>query len=175
VSLESPRAPFVDDDADGLASLASALHRQRFRVITALAPFAPDIVLEITERSSLAEVADLGARLHALREMGYRIAVDDMRSGYSGFSAFAITPDFVKFDRALIQSARGAQAEYKLVSSITAVCRELGIATIAEGIEDTKDVEVARAIGCSHVRGFLLARPEEQFHAGPCHLLQHPA
>jgi EAL domain-containing protein (putative c-di-GMP-specific phosphodiesterase class I) len=50
----------------------------------------------------------------------------------------------VKFDRALIQSARAAQAEHKLVRAITAVCRDLGVATIAEGTENAKDVEVAR-------------------------------
>ena len=121
----------------------SLLDPQLYTPADPLAPFAADVIIEITERSSLAEVSDLAARLAALRDMGYRIAVDDMGSGYSGFNALAIAPDFVKFDRALIQSAREAQAEHKLVSSITAVCRDLGIATIAEGIEDAPNVTSA--------------------------------
>jgi EAL domain-containing protein (putative c-di-GMP-specific phosphodiesterase class I) len=145
----------------------SLLDPQLYNSADPLVRYAPSVVLEITERSSLGEVADLPVRLKALRSLGYRIAVDDMGSGYSGFNAFAIQPDFVKFDRALIQSARSAQAEYKLVSSIATICRDLGIATIAEGIEDEADLDAARSMGCSHVQGYLLARPAEAFRTGP--------
>jgi EAL domain-containing protein (putative c-di-GMP-specific phosphodiesterase class I) len=136
-----------------------------------LAAHAEAVVIEITERSSLASVKDLAARLDALRRRGYRIAVDDMGSGYAGFTAFAIRPDFVKFDRTLIQGARTAQAERRLVTSIASVCADLGIATIAEGIEGLTDYQAAAAMGCTHVQGFFLARPEMDFRRGPFQLI----
>jgi EAL domain-containing protein (putative c-di-GMP-specific phosphodiesterase class I) len=136
-----------------------------------LASHAEAVVIEITERSSLATVKDLSMRLQTLRSLGYRIAVDDMGSGYAGFNAFAIRPDFVKFDRTLIHAARGAQAERRLVTSISSVCADLGIETIAEGIEDLSDHHAASAMGCTHVQGFFLARPEAGFRRGPFQLV----
>lgn len=145
----------------------SLLDPELFNAADPLARYAPSVVLEITERGSLGEIRDLPARLEKLRALGYRLAVDDMGSGYSGFNAFAIQPDFVKFDRALIQSAKSAQAEYKLVSSIAAICRELGIKTVAEGVEDQADLDAVRSMSCTHVQGYLLARPSDDFRPGP--------
>src|SRR5262249_28421257 len=59
-----------------------------------LAAVASQIVLEITERSSLEGVGDLHRRLDRLRRMGFRVAVDDMGAGYAGLTSFArLRPD----------------------------------------------------------------------------------
>jgi EAL domain-containing protein (putative c-di-GMP-specific phosphodiesterase class I) len=133
-----------------------------------LAGLAHTIVLEITERGPLAAVTDLPRRMEALRALGYRIAIDDMGSGYSGLTAFAaILPDFVKLDRGLIRAIHDAPPKRKLVRSIVAVCHELAIGTVAEGIEDAGEMRVAREIGCDYLQGYLLARPEPSFRDGP--------
>lgn len=142
----------------------SLLDPQLYASTNPLAPYASAIVFEITERGSLEEVKDLPERVEALRQLGYRVAIDDMGSGYSGLTAFTtILPDFVKFDRELIRAMHSTPAKEKLVSSITRVCRELGIATIAEGVEDERDLAAARAIGCTLLQGYLLGRPAVGF------------
>jgi EAL domain-containing protein (putative c-di-GMP-specific phosphodiesterase class I) len=137
-----------------------------------LAPHASAVVLEVTERGSLSTISDMPDRVAALRTLGYRLAIDDMGSGYSGLTAFtSILPDFVKFDRELTQGAHGTPAKHKLVSSIAAVCAGLGIATVAEGVETERDLVAARAMGCQFLQGFLLGRPAAAFGHGPFHLL----
>lgn len=129
-----------------------------------LAPHANAIVLEITERGSLEEVDDLRQRVTSLRALGYRVAIDDMGSGYSGLTAFTmILPDFVKFDRELIRAMHSTPSKHKLVRSIAAVCRELSITTVAEGVEDQNDLRAAREMGCNLLQGYLLGHPEPAF------------
>jgi EAL domain-containing protein (putative c-di-GMP-specific phosphodiesterase class I) len=145
----------------------SLMDPQIYTTADPLAPYAPSVVLEITERGSLEDVSDLRERVAALRGLGYRIAIDDMGSGYSGLTTFtAVLPDFVKFDRELIRAMHATPAKRKLVSSIARVCRELHIATIAEGIEGQPDLAAARAIGCTMVQGYLLGTPEPEFRQG---------
>jgi EAL domain-containing protein (putative c-di-GMP-specific phosphodiesterase class I) len=131
-----------------------------------LASYAAAVVLEITERSALTDVPDLPDRVAALRRLGYRVAIDDLGSGYSGLTSFAsLMPDFVKFDRELIQGIHEASAKRKLVQSFVTVCAGLGVQTIAEGVEDERDLAAIRLMGCGYVQGFLLARPAPAFFA----------
>jgi len=149
----------------------SLLDPQLYTQEDPLAPYADAIVLEITERGSLEEVKDLRMRVDALRAIGYRVAIDDMGSGYSGLTAFTtILPDFVKFDRELIRAMHSTPSKRKLVSSIAAVCHELRIKTVAEGVEDQADLLAARTMGCTHLQGYLLARPAANFLQGSCNL-----
>lgn len=149
----------------------SLLDPQLYTAQDPLAPHSEGVVLEITERGSLEEVSDLRERVDTLRGLGYRIAIDDMGSGYSGLTAFTtILPDFVKFDRELIRAMHSTPSKRKLVSSIAAVCHELRIKTVAEGVEDHKDLVAARTMGCTLLQGYLLARPAPGFIEGPCDL-----
>ena len=138
----------------------SLLDPQLYSPEDPLAPYADTIVLEITERGSLEEVDDLRHRIESLRACGYRVAIDDMGSGYSGLTAFTtILPDFVKFDRELIRAMHSTPSKHKLVRSIAAVCRELSITTVAEGVEEQNDLMAARQMGCNLLQGYLLGRP----------------
>lgn len=129
-----------------------------------LALHARAIVLEITERSSLAGIDDLSDRVTALRDLGYRIAIDDMGAGYSSLTTFVtLMPDFVKLDRDLINRLHEVPAKRKLVASLASVCAGLGISTVAEGIECQEELMAARQAGCTHAQGFLLGRPGPNF------------
>ena len=67
------------------------------------APEDDDIVLEVTERSPIESVPDVRERVRRLRELGFRLAIDDLGSGYAGLTSFAsLQPDFVKLDRGLV-------------------------------------------------------------------------
>ncbi len=164
------RMPFRPAGSDVFINVHphSLLDPQLYSRRAPLGPHARAIVLEITERGSLTDIEDVRQRIMRLRELGYRVAIDDMGSGHSGLNAFTtILPDFVKFDRELISSMHRIPAKLKLVSSIVTVCRELGIETIAEGIEHQQDLVAARDMGCNGLQGYLLGRPADAFHLQP--------
>jgi EAL domain-containing protein (putative c-di-GMP-specific phosphodiesterase class I) len=129
---------------------------------SALGPLAPEIVLEITERSPLEGIPDVRERVRRLRALGFRLAVDDLGSGYSGLSSFAsLEPDFVKLDRGLVAGLDREPIRQKLVSSIVSASRDLGITVVAEGIETKAERDAASEAGCDLMQGFLFRRPEE--------------
>ena len=103
-----------------------------------LSRFAPQVVLEITERVSLADVDEAHNRVQALRDMGFRIAIDDIGAGYAGLTSFALLePDVVKLDMELIRDIDAKKTKQKVVRAMVTLCRELNIALIAEGVETT--------------------------------------
>jgi EAL domain-containing protein (putative c-di-GMP-specific phosphodiesterase class I) len=129
-----------------------------------LVPFAHRTVLEITERSSLEGVPDIEAKIAALRETGFRIAIDDLGSGYSGLTSLVqLRPDFVKFDRVLVDGVHDSPPRAKLLHSMEGLCREFGIRTIAEGVESAEDERALVEIGCDLLQGYHFARPTKGF------------
>jgi EAL domain-containing protein (putative c-di-GMP-specific phosphodiesterase class I) len=129
-----------------------------------LAAHADRVVLEITERSSLTSTPDLPARVARLRALGYRIALDDLGAGYAGLTTFAmLAPDIVKFDMELVRDIATEPTKAALVASMTTLCREIGVLSVAEGIETVAELESAQRFGCDLVQGFHLGRPRRDF------------
>jgi EAL domain-containing protein (putative c-di-GMP-specific phosphodiesterase class I) len=125
-----------------------------------LAQHASHVVLEITERAALSGILDVRQRVADLRARGYRIALDDLGAGYAGLSSLAILePDFVKLDISLVQDLGASPVRQKLVSGMTATCRDLGMRVIAEGIERREDRFFLSELGCDLMQGFLFAMP----------------
>lgn len=121
---------------------------------------AHSVVLEITERASLDRVSDLVGRVKQLRELGYRIAVDDLGAGYSGLNTFAsLSPDIVKLDMSLVRGADADPVKRKLIGSLAGLCHELGSLVVAEGIETEGERSCMVDLGCDLLQGFLLGRP----------------
>jgi EAL domain-containing protein (putative c-di-GMP-specific phosphodiesterase class I) len=127
-----------------------------------LSALAPEIVLEITERNPLVGVPEVRERVERLRSLGFRLAVDDLGSGYSGLASFAcLEPDFVKLDRGLIHGIDREPVKKKVVGSIVSVSRDLGVTVIAEGIETAAERDAAAEAGADLLQGFFFRRPEE--------------
>lgn len=131
-----------------------------------LSPDAPlskrarDVVLEITERASIEAIPDVRGRVRALREMGYRIAVDDLGAGYAGLTSFAaLEPEVVKLDIALVRGVHSEPVKQKLISSMCSLCKDLGILVVAEGIETVAERDVLIELGCDLLQGYLFGRP----------------
>jgi EAL domain-containing protein (putative c-di-GMP-specific phosphodiesterase class I)/ActR/RegA family two-component response regulator len=130
----------------------------------ALAPFAKQVVLEITERAALDRIHELQSRVTRLRELGFRIAIDDLGAGYAGLTSFAqLEPEVVKVDMSLVRGIDQSPVKQKLVRSIIALCGELGIDLIAEGIETTQERDMIAALGGDLCQGYLFARPARGF------------
>ena len=125
-----------------------------------LSAHAPRVVLEVTERASLHEVADLAERVARLRRLGYRIAVDDLGEGYAGLTSFAsLSPEIVKLDMSLVRDLDHSPIRQKLVSSMVSLCRELDTLVVAEGIETDGERRTVTSLGCDLLQGYLLGRP----------------
>ena len=125
-----------------------------------LVPIATRVVFEITERTSLDSVLTLPRKVDALRERGFRLAVDDLGAGYAGLTSLAqLEPEFVKLDLTLAHDIHLRPTQRKLVRSMTTLCRELGKQVIAEGIETPAERDALLEIGCDLLQGFLFASP----------------
>jgi EAL domain-containing protein (putative c-di-GMP-specific phosphodiesterase class I) len=129
-----------------------------------LAGIASRVVLEITERKSINNVEDLRRRIIELRDLGFRIAVDDLGAGYAGLTSFALLePDIVKIDMALVRDIDSSPVKRHLVRSVTTLCKEMGILVVGEGVETIAERDALVDLGCDLLQGFLLAKPGKPF------------
>jgi EAL domain-containing protein (putative c-di-GMP-specific phosphodiesterase class I) len=140
-----------------------------------LSRIASRVVLEITERSSLARWVDVSERAARLRQMGYRIALDDLGAGYSGLSTIAqLEPEIVKLDMSLVRDLHVHATKQKIVASVTQLARSIGAQVIAEGVECHEELRAAVELGCDFVQGFYFARPSRSVSPSPLHDLKAP-
>jgi len=96
--------------------------------------------------------------------MGYRIAVDDLGAGYAGLTSFAqLEPHIVKLDMSLVRNVHEAPTKRKLIQSIVALCRDLGIEPVGEGVETAAERDVLEQLGCTLLQGYLFGKPEREF------------
>lgn len=118
------------------------------------------VVLEITERASLAAIDDLPGRLQRLRALGFRIALDDLGAGYAGLASFLeLRPEIVKLDMGLIRDLDRDEAKRKLVSNLISLCAELGCQIVAEGVERQGEREALSKMGCELMQGYYFCKP----------------
>jgi EAL domain-containing protein (putative c-di-GMP-specific phosphodiesterase class I)/CheY-like chemotaxis protein len=128
---------------------------------------ADRVVLEVTERSSLEGIPALRARVDALRERGYRIAIDDIGAGYAGLSSFvALQPEFVKLDMSLVRDVDTAPLKRRLIDSLISVSHDLGVEVIAEGVESEAEYETLHELGCDLFQGYHIAKPARALPGG---------
>jgi EAL domain-containing protein (putative c-di-GMP-specific phosphodiesterase class I) len=129
-----------------------------------LSSFASRIVLEVTERAALEQVKGLGEGVKRLRQLGYRIALDDLGAGYAGLSSFArLEPEIVKVDMSLIRGINASAMKQKLFLSFTTLCRELNTEIVAEGVETVEERDCLNGLGGDLYQGYLFARPGRGF------------
>lgn len=169
VRLLAPQ-PFRDDATRGVLFVnlhaSDLLDEELLSPHSPLAAIAKSVVLEITERASLDGVDAPERRIAALRELGYRIAIDDLGAGYAGLSSVVtLEPEIVKLDMSLIRGVDRSTKRQRLVRSITEACRDMGVLVVAEGIETVGERDCVLAQGCDLLQGFLFAKPDRAFPA----------
>lgn len=129
-----------------------------------LSAFASRVVLEITERASVAHNEALNNHVQRLRELGYRLAVDDLGAGYSGLTTLArVQPEFVKLDGSLVRDIDSSSVNQLVVTAVLALSNDLGLRVIAEAIETSEEVGMLRSLGVDLMQGYLFARPAKPF------------
>lgn len=159
----------VGDAPDGVNIFVN-LHPRDLEDDELLSPDAPlsrlasRVVLEVTERASLDRVADLRPRLSALRELGFWLALDDLGAGYAGLTSFAqLEPEVVKLDMSLTRDVDREPTKRKLIQMMAALCKELDVVVIGEGVENEAERETLRELGCELQQGYFFAKPARPF------------
>ncbi len=116
--------------------------------------------IEVTETALLHHGDATRAALHALREMGVHIAMDEFGTGYSSMSQLRSFPfDRIKIDRSFVDGSAINANDAAIVRTITGLGAILGIRTTAQGVETAEQLAQMRSQGCTEVQGFLLGRP----------------
>jgi len=129
-----------------------------------LLPYAKHVVLEITERDAIKDATGVRERLVYLRKCGFRVAVDDLGSGYSGLNYLALLePDIVKLDMALTRDVHKIHVKQKLVEAMCTLSHDLGATIVAEGVECAEEQDVLVTLGCDFLQGYLYAKPGKPF------------
>jgi EAL domain-containing protein (putative c-di-GMP-specific phosphodiesterase class I) len=99
-------------------------------------------------------------RLRALKSLGVRLAVDDFGTGYSSLAYLRQFPvDILKIDRSFVSSMTESPEASALIHTLVQLGRDLGLETIAEGIEFPSQLARLRQEGCDTGQGFIYARP----------------
>ena len=120
---------------------------------------ASRLELEITE-SLLADDPYTRGVLGELRELGVSLALDDFGTGFSSLGVLRQLPvDRLKIDRSFVQSMHINDGDAALVRTIVAMGRELGLHVLAEGVEQQKQFDALKEIGCDEVQGYFLGKP----------------
>lgn len=129
-----------------------------------LSKIASRVVLEVTERTSLYGVRSLASDVAKLKALGFEIAIDNLGSGYSGMASFTqLDPELAKLDLSLVHDVDTDARRQSIIRSIKALCSELGIAVIAEGVETPAERDTLVRLGCDLLQGYLFAKPERGF------------
>lgn len=129
-----------------------------------LEPIARSVVLEVSEHAPADQLAALAASMPKLRSAGFRLAVDDLGTGPSGLVAFTrLSPDFAKLDRTLLTGLDADVKRQKVVKAMYALCAELGVPIIAEGVESAAERDALLALGADYAQGHVFGAPTAEF------------
>jgi diguanylate cyclase (GGDEF)-like protein/PAS domain S-box-containing protein len=119
------------------------------------------LTLELTEGSLMQKIEETVTKLRALKELGVRLAIDDFGTGSSSLGYLQRFPiDILKIDKSFVDGIATLDSEDPaLVRAIVEMAKTLRLETVAEGIEETEQLDELRSAGCRSGQGYLFARP----------------
>ncbi|MEM9759764.1 MAG: EAL domain-containing protein [Pseudomonadota bacterium] len=116
--------------------------------------------LELTEQTMMQNAAKKTTLIDELRELEIKIAVDDFGTGYSSLSYLKSLPvDILKIDRSFIEDIPEHPDDMAITSAVIAMAGQLGLGTVAEGVESDAQAEFLRSRGCHLAQGSLFSAP----------------
>ncbi len=118
------------------------------------------LILELTESSMMIDPVGAAAMMTELHDMGVRLSIDDFGTGYSSLSSLRKLPlDEIKIDRSFVMGIEENSDDEKIVRSIVDLGTNLGLAVVAEGVENSRIWQMLRRMGCTQIQGYYLTRP----------------
>lgn len=119
-----------------------------------------EITFEVTENDLLGDVAKSIQTLARLRLKGFNIAIDDYGTGFANAEQLSRIPaTILKLDRSMIHGVASKSQLEKVLKSTVDLANDLGMSTVAEGVELEQDLLIVKAFGIEYVQGFIFARP----------------
>lgn len=112
------------------------------------------LMIELSDTDPRVPLEDLERRLGALRRIGVRVALDGFGSGYAAITALRRLPvDVLKLDRSLVEGVVESARLHKITSGLLRIATDLGLQSIADGVDLPEQVVALRAMGCTHGQG----------------------
>ena len=119
-----------------------------------------NIFLELTERSSISQYKLFYERLKEYRNYGFKVAIDDVGSGYASLESIIETrPEAVKIDRHIVHGLVTDPYKHSIVKFIVSFCREHDIICVAEGVETKEEFNLLKELGVDACQGYYLYKP----------------
>ena len=121
------------------------------------------IIFEVTEGEQIQDRPHLVNIFREYRRFGFQTAIDDFGAGYAGLNLLAeYQPHIVKIDMDLVRGIDNNAAKQAIVRGVVAICRDLDIKVLAEGIETVAERDCLRGAGIDLMQGYLFCRPALQ-------------
>ncbi|MFJ6747462.1 EAL domain-containing protein [Streptomyces sp. NPDC091266] len=121
------------------------------------------LVLELSESDPRIPLDELERRLVALRRLGVRIALDGFGSGYAAISALRRLPiDVLRLDRGLVDGVVESARLHKITAGLLRIASDLGMKSVADGVDLPEQVLALRSMGCTHGQGMAFSGPLDE-------------
>jgi diguanylate cyclase (GGDEF)-like protein len=121
---------------------------------------AASLALEITETAVMENPQAAVAIFRQLNEMGVRLAIDDFGTGYSSLAYLKRFPiDSLKIDRSFVRDITRDADDAAIVHAVIALAHSMKLKVVAEGVEDTRQLQFLREHGCDQMQGYYFSKP----------------
>ncbi|MGB5445790.1 MAG: bifunctional diguanylate cyclase/phosphodiesterase, partial [Psychromonas sp.] len=118
------------------------------------------VTIEITESLFIERLDNLLPLFHAIKTQGFSLSMDDFGTGYSSLSMLKRVPiDELKIDKSFVDHIVTNQADMAMVENIINMGKALGMKIVAEGVEDSQQVDLLKKAGCDILQGYYFAKP----------------
>ncbi|MFH8488816.1 putative bifunctional diguanylate cyclase/phosphodiesterase [Streptomyces longisporoflavus] len=122
------------------------------------------LIIELADSDPRVSLDDLERRLTSLRRLGVRIALDGFGSGYAAITALRRLPvDILKLDRSLVDGVVESARLHKITAGLLRIATDLGLRSVADGVDRPEQVTALRAMGCTHGQGMAFSGPLDEY------------
>lgn len=122
------------------------------------------LMIEVSDNDPRVSFDELEQRLVGLRRLGVRIALDGFGSGYAAINALRRLPiDVLKLDRGLVEGVVESARLHKITSGLLRIACDLGLQSVADGVDVPEQVLALRAMGCTHGQGMAFSGPLDEY------------
>jgi EAL domain-containing protein (putative c-di-GMP-specific phosphodiesterase class I) len=153
-------SPASTTDPDWWAGLDSLLRTH--------AGVSERLIVEITESAAIHDVDETRGFVARVKDLGCRIAIDDFGAGYTSFRNLRkLGVDIVKIDGAFVENLIRSEDDRAFVRTLIDLARRLGLATVAEWVQDERTAKTLEAWGCEYLQGAHVASPRSSGRGSP--------
>ncbi|WP_143452712.1 sensor domain-containing protein [Konateibacter massiliensis] len=119
-----------------------------------------DVEIEITESVLIDDLEGVISKINTLRAYGIKVSLDDFGTGFSSLSYLKDLPiDTLKIDKTFVDGIACDASTAIITQSVISMVKQLGVETVAEGVENKEQYEVLKKMKCDNIQGFLMGRP----------------